>query len=95
MRLYWFGRRPKFRSEVNAVCLRVDQAASHQAKLESRFMDSSIFAFIWKFSRREQIFLLFFTVFTVPFLYATLELPKPIINDAIGASDDSIQFFSV
>ena len=58
-------------------------------------MDSSIFAFIWKFSRREQIFLLFFTVFTFPFLYATLELPKRIINDAIGASDDSIEFFSV
>lgn len=48
-------------------------------------MERSIFAFIWKYSRREQFVLLAFTVFTFPFLYATLELPKRIINDAIGA----------
>ncbi len=48
-------------------------------------MERSIFSFIWKYSRRDQLFLLAFTVFTFPFLYATLELPKRIINDAIGA----------
>ncbi len=53
-------------------------------------MDKTLFSFIWKYSRREQIFLLFFTVFTFPFLYATLELPKRIINDAIGAETDTI-----
>ena len=52
-------------------------------------MEPSIFSFIWKYSKREQIFLLFFTVFTFPFLYVTLELPKRIINDAIG-SDNAI-----
>ncbi|MFK7878685.1 ABC transporter transmembrane domain-containing protein [Roseobacter sp.] len=57
-------------------------------------MESSLFAFIWKFSKREQLFLLFFTLFTFPFLYATLELPKRIINDAIGALDNSIDVFS-
>lgn len=54
-------------------------------------METSLFAFIWKFSKREQLFLLFFTLFTFPFLYATLELPKRIINDAIGAHDNSIE----
>jgi putative ABC transport system ATP-binding protein len=58
-------------------------------------MEPSLFSFIWKYSKREQIFLLFFTIFTFPFLYATLELPKRIINDAIGAADNSIDFFFI
>ncbi|MEM1352107.1 MAG: ABC transporter ATP-binding protein, partial [Pseudomonadota bacterium] len=56
-------------------------------------MEPSIFSFIWKFSKREQIFLLLFTLFTFPFLYATLELPKRIINDAIGAASDSVEMW--
>ncbi|AXI44849.1 ABC transporter permease [Sulfitobacter sp. SK012] len=56
-------------------------------------MEPSIFAFIWKYSRRDQLFLLAFTIFTFPFLYATLELPKRIINDAIGASSENVAFF--
>ena len=45
----------------------------------------SLFAFIWAHSRRQQFLLLALTVLTFPFLYASLELPKRIINDAIGA----------
>ncbi|MEO9649581.1 MAG: ABC transporter transmembrane domain-containing protein [Roseobacter sp.] len=53
-------------------------------------MEPTIFSFIWKYSKREQLFLLFFTLFTFPFLYATLELPKRIINDAIGSGSSII-----
>ena len=56
-------------------------------------MEKSLFSFIWKFSRRDQLFLLAFTIFTFPFLYATLELPKRIINDAIGAESDVVTVF--
>lgn len=56
-------------------------------------MEKTIFSFIWKYSRREQLGLLALTVFTFPFLYVTLELPKRIINDAIGADSDAIDFF--
>ena len=56
-------------------------------------MERTLFAFIWKYSKREQLFLLAFTLFTFPFLYATLELPKRIINDAIGAETDRIDVF--
>ncbi len=56
-------------------------------------MEPSIFSFIWKYSKREQIFLLGFTLFTFPFLYATLELPKRIINDAIGADDPTVDMW--
>ncbi len=57
-------------------------------------MEPSIFSFIWKFSKREQLFLLVFTIFTFPFLYATLELPKRIINDAIGAETSVIDLWN-
>ncbi|UWR26207.1 cyclic nucleotide-binding domain-containing protein [Sulfitobacter sp. S223] len=56
-------------------------------------MDSSLFAFIWKYSKREQLVLLGFTLFTFPFLYVSLELPKRIINDAIGADDPVINLY--
>ncbi|MEO9573271.1 MAG: ABC transporter transmembrane domain-containing protein [Tateyamaria sp.] len=56
-------------------------------------MDSSLFAFIWKHSKRDQLMLLALTVVTFPFLYATLELPKRVINDAIGATSDAVQVF--
>lgn len=56
-------------------------------------MERSIFSFIWKYSRRDQIYLLAFTLFLFPFQYATLELPKRIINDAIGADAGMIDVF--
>ena len=58
-------------------------------------MERSIFAFIWKHSKRQQLWLLALTVLTFPFLYASLELPKRIVNDAIGASESSIDLFGV
>jgi ABC-type multidrug transport system fused ATPase/permease subunit len=50
-------------------------------------MESSIFRFVLKHSRREQILLLIFTMLAFPFLYMSLELPKTIINQAIGGRD--------
>lgn len=58
-------------------------------------MDSSLFAFIWKHSKKDQLILLGLTIVTFPFLYATLELPKRVINDAIGATDHSIAAFGI
>ncbi len=50
-------------------------------------MEPSIFRFILKYSRREQILLLIFTALAFPFLYMSLDLPKTIINQAIGGRD--------
>ncbi|MCE8510409.1 cyclic nucleotide-binding domain-containing protein [Ruegeria pomeroyi] len=58
-------------------------------------MEPSLFSFIWKHSKRQQIALLALTVISFPFLYATLELPKRIINDAIGAQVDRIDLWGV
>lgn len=58
-------------------------------------MDRSLSAFIWKHSKREQMVLLAVTLLTFPFLYVTLELPKRIINDAIGADSTTITTFGI
>ena len=54
-------------------------------------MEKSLFKFIWRYSKRDQIIQFLITLLTFPVLFATLELPKRIINDAIGGSgEDSI-----
>ncbi len=58
-------------------------------------MERSLFGFIWKHSKRDQVLLLLVTLVTFPFLYATLELPKRIINDAIGAKSDTVALWGV
>lgn len=59
----------------------------------SRPIEKSLFHFIWKYSRSQQIVLLIVTVALFPFLYLTLELPKRIINDAIGAGQDVVEVY--
>lgn len=56
-------------------------------------MEPTLFSFIWKYSKREQLWLLFLTLISFPFLYASLELPKRIINDAIGATNNQIDLY--
>jgi putative ABC transport system ATP-binding protein len=48
-------------------------------------MDRNIFRYILRHSLRAQILILAMTVGSFPFLYATLELPKIIINDALAS----------
>ena len=47
-------------------------------------MDRNIFRYILRHSARAQLLILAMTVASFPFLYATLELPKLIINDALS-----------
>ncbi len=58
-------------------------------------MEPTLFSFIWKYSKKQQLTLLMLTVVSFPFLYASLELPKRIINDAIGATTDTVTVWSV
>lgn len=48
-------------------------------------MEPSIYRFIFRYSKREQIVLLIMTGLSFPFLYYSLELPKKIINEALNA----------
>ncbi|MEM8791634.1 MAG: ABC transporter ATP-binding protein/permease [Pseudomonadota bacterium] len=49
-------------------------------------MDTRFFTFVWKYSKREQIFILALTIFSFPLVYASLEIPKIIINEAINGT---------
>jgi len=53
-------------------------------------MEKGLFQFIWKHSKRQQLNLLAITLATFPVLYISLELPKRIINDAIGGSGEAV-----
>ena len=58
-------------------------------------MDKSLFGYIWRYSKRDQIVLLLVTLTTFPILYASLELPKRIINDAIGGAQGDVTVLGV
>ena len=50
-------------------------------------MERTLFGFIWRYSKRQQIIILAMTVVSFPILYMTLELPKWIVNDAISGTN--------
>ena len=48
-----------------------------------RALDPSLFRYIWRHSRGEQIFLLLVILASLPLSWVALEVPKHIVNDAI------------
>ncbi len=61
-----------------------------QISSDGLIIERSLFSFIWKHSKRDQLTLLAATLLLFPLLYLTLELPKRIINDAIGAKGGTV-----
>ncbi|MFQ5763700.1 MAG: ABC transporter transmembrane domain-containing protein [Rhodospirillales bacterium] len=58
-------------------------------------MDKTIFHFIWRNSKGQQILLLVMTACSFPFLLTALKLPKIIINDAIDGKDFPKEYFGI
>ena len=54
------------------------------AQAAADLLEPSIYRFILRYSLRDQIYLVIVTLLSFPFLYYSLELPKLIINQAIG-----------
>ena len=50
-------------------------------------MEKGLFGFIWKYSARQQIYILLITVLSYPVVYFLLELPKLIVNDAVQGEE--------
>ncbi len=46
-------------------------------------MEKTVFGYVWRFSRRQQIVLTLMSAASLPFLYLFYEVPKTIINEAI------------
>ena len=60
-------------------------------------LDQSIYRYILKHTTKDQIILFVLTLASMPIVYITLEIPKIIINEAIGGVNipDSILGFEV
>src|SRR5437764_8343159 len=58
-------------------------------------LPATIYGFILRYSQREQIYLVVVTLLSFPFLYYSLELPKVIINQAIGGKDFPWTIFGI
>ncbi len=50
-------------------------------------MEQSVYKYILRYSRKEQVLILLVTVLSMPLIYYSLEIPKLIINQAIGGVD--------
>ncbi len=46
-------------------------------------MERTIYKFIFRYSKRQQIFILCFTLLSLPFYYASLDIPKLIVNNVL------------
>ncbi|MBV9076662.1 MAG: ABC transporter ATP-binding protein [Methylobacteriaceae bacterium] len=46
-------------------------------------MDKSLFRYIWRFSRRDQLVIFAVVLVSLPFYYLSLDLPRRIVNEAI------------
>src|SRR5271169_4135585 len=57
-------------------------------------LDPSIYGFILHYSRREQTYLVIITLFSFPFLYISLKIPKYIANTITGTAS-SKEFFGL
>jgi len=69
---------------------RVQRLGSAVEPSRSSGLTPSVFTYILEYTRADQARLIAFGLLTLPVLYATLELPKLIINSAIDAEDHSI-----
>jgi putative ABC transport system ATP-binding protein len=50
-------------------------------------MERNFLKFVWRYSKREQIFILCLTVISFPLVYYSLEIPKIIVNQAINGRE--------
>jgi len=50
-------------------------------------METSLFRYIWKYSKRQQIIILMVTFCSFPLIYYSLDLPKMIVNQALQGTD--------
>lgn len=55
-------------------------------------MEKGLYGFIWRYSKGYQLVILCVTIASFPLLYYALELPKIIVNDALGSKPDAEPF---
>ncbi|NVK40597.1 MAG: cyclic nucleotide-binding domain-containing protein [Oceanospirillaceae bacterium] len=58
-------------------------------------LEPTLMRFIWRYSAPQQLILLAITLLSFPVLYASLELPKRILNEAIGGTLFPVTLFGI
>jgi putative ABC transport system ATP-binding protein len=58
-------------------------------------MDPRFLSFVWRYSKRDQLIILALTIASFPLVYVSLEIPKIIINEAIGGTDFPKELFGL
>jgi putative ABC transport system ATP-binding protein len=58
-------------------------------------MEKSIYRYILKYTRRDQLFLILLTAISMPFIYYGLEIPKLVINNALGGEGVPSEFLGI
>jgi putative ABC transport system ATP-binding protein len=87
-----------FRATLRAPTDRVRRAAAGRlfprwlTEAAADALEPSIYRFILRYSLREQLYLVCVTLLSFPFLYYSLDLPKLIVNEAIGGKHLTHQF---
>ena len=61
--------------------------------MDENKIEPSIFRYILQHTKKDQCLLLLLTLFSMPFVYAGLEIPKIIINSALGGVDIPDEIF--
>ena len=59
-----------------------------------RGMDSSLFSFVLRHSRKQQALMIVLSLISMPILYLILELPKQIVNNALNSARFPVAFMS-
>jgi putative ABC transport system ATP-binding protein len=65
------------------------------SRADSDALEPDIYRFILRYNLREQIYLVVVTLISLPFFYYSLDLPKLIINQAIGGKHFPHKFFGI
>ena len=81
MQLFAKGAKP---ADLEKAAERVPLLRRWLAHAVGDALEPSVYRFILRYSLPEQIYLVIVTLLSFPFLYLALELPKVIINEAIG-----------
>ena len=58
-------------------------------------MEKSLYRFILRYSKKQQVYILLITVLSLPFYYVSLDIPKKIVNRALAEGDGArpLEFF--
>ena len=54
-------------------------------------MDKNIYKFIFKHTKGQQVYILLVTICSMPFYYASLDIPKLIVNSALQMDDPTVE----